>query len=346
MPMPHHRLSPVWGIGVLVAAWAVAVGAQASGGPLPGTEDIRQRKIAYLEECCYNASGVTEEAIAAIPTDKLLQYPALRKAAEAQVPRLNQMFAGRYLGSVVGLDDFKPRILYFVKGLTAADKARVKADPALQNVQLADTAYAKRDIAGLTQQLQKEQRWQEVSPQLKAAFMERYQVQFPSLQSVNALPDAVFIQHAPSNLYDLPDTLSKIFGEQMVSMALNNDVLGHATIDVLVYQAQPKQLQRVQSDATLRDVHVVPFPMRKAEIERIQNRVAEVLSAPSTSSGQPLLVSLSFDYERRKFDVGVITGQVENATRVLLSYADIPADCCEIQERLPLQLLSNPVDAQ
>lgn len=340
MPMPHHRLSPVWGIGVLVAAWAVAAGAQA-----PGAEEIRQRKIAYLEECCYNASGVTEEAIAAIPTDKLLQYPALRKTAEAQVPRLNQMFAGRYLGSVVALDDFKPRILYFVKGLTAADRVRVKADPALLNVQLADTAYSQRDIAGLTQQLQKEQRWQDVSPQLKAAFMERYQVQFPSLQSVNALPDAVFIQHTPVDADALHEAVSKLFGEQLVSVAMNNDVLGHATLDALVHQPQPAQLQRLRGDAKLRDVQVVPYPMSKAEIERIQDRIVRVLNGSPTGNGQHGFVGLSFNYELRKFYVGVNPGQVDRATEILRRYPDIPANCCDVQEQLAVEL-SNPVVTQ
>lgn len=345
MSMLHQRLSPIWGIGVLVSAWAVAAGAQMLGSPLPGAEDIRQRKIAYLEECCYNASGVTEEAIAAVPTDKLLQYPALRKAAEAQVPRLNQMFAGRYLGSVVALDDVKPRILYFVKGLTGADKARVKADPALQNVQLADTAYAKRDITGLTQQLLKEQRWQEVSPQLKAAFMQHYQVQFPSLQSVNALPDALFIQHSPADTDEVHEAVSKLFGEQLVSVAMNNDVLGHATLDALVHQAQPAQLQRLRADAKLRDVQVVPYPISKAEIARIQDRIVRVLNGSPTGNGQHGFVGLSFNYESRKFYVGVNPGQVDRATEILRRYPDIPANCCDVQEQLAVELFS-PVVTQ
>jgi len=346
MPISHQRLSPIWSIGVLVSALAVPAWAQLPGIPLPGAEEIRQRKIKYLEECCYNAGGVSEEGIAEIPTDKLLQYPALRKAADAQVPRLNQLFAGRYLGSVVALDGFKPRILYFVKGLTGTDKARVKADPALVNVQLADTAYSQRDVPVLTRKLQKEQRLRELSPQEKAASLQSYDVYHASLQSVNALPDAVFIQHWPADTSALSDAVNKIFGEQLVSMAWNNDVLGHATLDVFIYQPLPAQLQHLRGDAELRDVRVVPFPISKGEIERIQNRIVETLVNPSKSSEQPLMVSLSFDYVRRKFDVGVLEGQVEKARQLLLSQADIPAAYCAVQERLPVQLLNTPVDAQ
>lgn len=346
MPMLHQRLSPIWGIGVLVSALAMSAWAQLPGGTQPSADEIRKLKIQYLEECCYNASGVSEESIAEIPTDKLLQYPALRKAAEAQVPRLNQMFAGRYLGSVVALDGFKPHILYFVKGLSAADRARVTADPALVGVQLANTAYAQRDIPGLTRKLQKEQRLRELSPQEKAASLHSYDIYHASLQSVNALPDAVFIQHWPADMNALSDAVSKIFGEQLVSMAWNNDVLGHATLDAFIYQALPAQLQHLRGDAELRDVHVVPFPISKAEIERIQNRIVEVLVNPSKSNVQPLMVSLSFDYVRRKFDVGVLEGQVEKARQLLLSQADIPAAYYDVQERLPIQLFNTPVDAQ
>ncbi len=346
MSMLHQRFSSTWGIGVLVSALAMSAWAQLPSGPQLGAEEIRILKIQYLKDCCYNAGGVSEESIAAVPTDKLLQYPAFRKGAEAQVPRLNQMFAGRYLGSVMALDDFKPHILYFIKGLTAADRARVKADPALVGVLLADAAYSQRDIAGLTKQLQKEQRLRELSPQEKAAAIQRYHVQFPSLQSVNALPDAVFIQHWPADTNALSDALTKIFGEQLVSMAWNNDILGHATLNAFVYRPQQTQLQSLHGDAKLRDVHVVLFPMSKAEIERIQSRIVEVLFEPSKSSGQPLMVSLSFDYERRKFDVGVLTGQIEKARKDLLRHADIPAECCDVQERVPVQLFNNPVGAQ
>ena len=92
MSMLHQRFSSTWGIGVLVSALAMSAWAQLPSGPQLGAEEIRILKIQYLKDCCYNAGGVSEESIAAVPTDKLLQYPAFRKGAEAQVPRLNQMF--------------------------------------------------------------------------------------------------------------------------------------------------------------------------------------------------------------------------------------------------------------
>ena len=325
---------------MLASAWALAAGAQT-----PGADEIRQRKIQYLQECCYNAGGVSEASIAAIPTDELLQYPARRETAEAQVPRLNQMFAGRYLGSVVALDDFKPRILYFVKGLTAADRARVQSDPALAGVLLADTAYSLQDIPRLSRQIEKEHRWRELSPQAKAASMQTYQVQYPSLQSVNALPDEVFIQHWPADTNALYDAATQIFGEQLVSIAWNNGVFGHATLDVFVYQPQPTQLRQLRADPKLRDVRVVAFAMSKAEIERIKSRIADALFYAIKESGTPPLVSLSFDHRKRRFDVGIFTGQVERARKILQDHADIPEDCCDVQERLPFQFFNGTVDA-
>lgn len=324
---------------MLVSAWAMSAWAHT-----PGADEIRQRKIQYLEECCYNAGGVSEASIAAIPTDELLQYPARRKAAEAQVPRLNQMFAGRYLGSVVALDNFKPQILYFVRGLTAADKARVQADPALVGVLLADTAYSLQDIPLLTRQLQKEQRWRELSPQEKAGSLQTYQVQFPSLQSVKALPDAAFIQHWPADMNAPYEAATQIFGEQLVSTAWNNDVLGHATLDVFVYQPQPAQLRQLRADQRLRDVRVVAFAMNKEEIERIRSRITDALFHAIKSSEPPPLVSLSFDYQKRQFDVGVHAGHVERARKILQGHADIPEDCCDVQERMQVELLGGRVD--
>ncbi len=330
---------------MLVSACAMSAWAMSASAQTPSADEIRQRKIQYLEECCYNAGGVSEASIAAIPTDELLQYPARREAAEAQVPRLNQMFAGRYLGSVVALDGLKPQILYFIKGLTAADKARVQADPALVGVLLADTAYSLEDIPRLTRQLQKEQRWRELSPQEKAASLHTYQVYFPSLQSVNALPDAVFIQHWPADITPVGDAAQRIFGEQLVAMAWNNDVLGHATLDVFVYQPRPAQLRQLRADKRLRDVHVVAFAMSKAEIKRRESRLLAVLSPALRSSEPPLLVGLSFDYQKRQFDVGVHAGQVERARKILQGHADIPEDCCNVQELLQVELLGGRVDA-
>lgn len=330
---------------MLVSAWAMSAWAMSASAQTPSADEIRQRKIQYLEECCYNAGGVSEASIAAIPTDELLQYPARREAAEAQVPRLNQMFAGRYLGSVVALDGFKPHILYFIKGLTAADKARVQADPALVGVLLADTAYSLQDIPRLTRQLQKEQRWRELSPQGKAASLHTYQVYFPSLQSVNALPDAVFIQHWPADMNAPYEAATQIFGEQLVSTAWNNDVLGHATLDVFVYQPRPAQLRQLRADPKLRDVRVVAFAMSKEEIERIKSRITDALFHAIKSSEPPPLVSLSFDYQKRQFEVGVRAGQVERARKILQGHADIPEDCCDVQERPPFQFFNGRVDA-
>jgi len=338
--MLHQRLIPRWSLGVLASAWALAAWAQT-----PGAEEIRQRKIQYLQECCYNAGGVSEAGIAAIPTDELLRYPARREAAEAQVPRLNQMFAGRYLGSVVALDDFKPRILYFVKGLTAADRARVQSDPALAGVSLADTAYSLQDIPRLSRQIEKEHRWQDLSPQAKAASLQTYQVQYPSLQSVNALPDEVFIQHWPAEINALGDAAQGIFGEQLVTMAWNNEVLGHATLDVFVYQPRPAQLRQLRAVKRLRDVRVVPFAMSKAEIERLETRILGALSPAVRPSEPPLLMSLSFDYRKLQFDVGVHAGQVERARNILQGHADIPEDCCHIQEALQVELLGSGAGA-
>lgn len=330
---------------MLVSAWALSAWAMSASAQTPSADEIRQRKIQYLEECCYNAGGVSEASIAAIPTDELLQYPARREAAEAQVPRLNQMFAGRYLGSVVALDGFKPQILYFIKGLAAADKTRVQADPALVGVLLADTAYSLEDIPRLTRQLQKEQRWRELSPQEKAASLHTYQVYFPSLQSVNALPDAVFIQHWPADMNAPYEAATQIFGEQLATMAWNNDVLGHATLDVFVYQPRPAQLRQLRADKRLRDVHVVAFAISKAEIKRMESRIADVLSLALRSSEPPPLVSLSFDYQKRQFDVRVPAGQVERARKILQGHADIPEDCCDVQELLQVQLFGGRVDA-
>jgi len=325
-----------WLAGTLAAgAWAAP--------PRPSAAEIRAMKIEFLNDCCYNGSGASEQAIASLSTDKLLQYPAQRRAVEAQVPRLNQMFAGRYLAHVVVLDDWKLRILYFVKDLNAQDIARVKADPKLANVQLASSAYTADDIPMLELRFRKDMQQRTVSPQLKAAVLQSFGVQYPSLQSVNALSDAVFIQDERGRNPLLQAELESHFFGQLVAAAWNNEVLGHPRMKAYVYQPTPEQLYKLQRHPALHDVIVIPYRHSKADIERVQERLLAALGSNSASANEVLFTSLSFDYEQGKFDIGVLPGKTEAARRALLNQAEIPVDCCILREQAPLTLLAPPV---
>lgn len=314
-----------WLAGTLAAgAWAAP--------PRPTAAEIRAMKIEFLNDCCYNAGGASEQAIASLSTDKLLQYPAQRRAVEAQVPRLNQMFAGRYLAHVVVLDDWKLRILYFVKDLNAQDIARVKADPKLPKVQLAHSAYAADDVAALAQRYAKEMQQRNFSPQGTAAFLSTWGVRYPSLQSVIAFPKAVMFRHDLRSIHELWPALERVFGSQLVVPAQDDEtqVLGNPQRRVYVHQPAPEQMQRLQRDPELRDVKVIPYPFSQAEIDRLQERLSAVFDPG-------VFTSLGFNYERRAFDVGVMPGKLDAARQRLRSQPGIPADCCILVERPPVQ---------
>lgn len=313
----------------------------------PGAEQIRAMKIEFLKDCCYNRGGVTEHGIESIPTAWIVQYPALRQAAEAQVPHLNRMFAGRYLGSVVSLDPMfltttpadrlKPKILYFVKGLTAADVARVKADPRLPDVQLADSAYALGEVAALEQRQRKEglRPHRLISPQEKAIAFEAFGVRHASLKSIDAFPQAVLIQNG-MDLDHSSIALASVLGEQVVAVERNGEILGHPRLLAYVYQPTPEQLDQLRHHPTLHDAIIVPYQRSPSDIERIQQQLVEILGPDQATSRHALLTRIGFDYKQARFDVGILPGKLAEARQLLSAHPDIPADCCLLRELPPV----------
>ncbi|MFT3779972.1 MAG: hypothetical protein QM772_17225 [Ottowia sp.] len=308
-------------------------------------EQIRALKIEFLEDCCYNAGGANEESIASLPIDLVLRYPAQRAAAEAQVPRLNHMFAGRYLGYVLALDPPQPRILYFVKNLSAADIARVKTDPQLPNVQLAPSAYTLGEAEALAQRLRKEGLMREAGhPQGKAALMSTYDVRYPSLQSINAFPEAVLLQHGLKQHASVQNaqfwpTLQALFGHQLLSGRWDDRLLGAPHFRGYVHQPKPEQLQHLQRDPDLREVEVVSYPYSSAQIQRVEGLIQDTLALHLSTPGDFLLTMLSFDYEQRKYDVSIMPGRLEEARQRLSRRPEIPADCCILREQPPPRTL-------
>lgn len=338
--MPRQPLARIhniaWLAGTLAAsAWAAP--------PQPTAAEIRTMKIEFLKDCCFNAGGAHEQAIADLDTDQLLQYPAQRRAVEAQVPRLNHMFEGRYLTHVVVLDDWKLRILYFVKDLNEQDIARVKADPSLPKVQLANSAYASGDVAELTQRYAKEMQQRDFSPQGTAALLSTWGVRYPSLQSVEAFPKAVKFRHDLRPTYELWPALVRLFGSQMVAPARDDEttVLGNPQRRVYVYQPTQDQMQRLQRDPEVRDVKIIPYAVNQAEIERLQKQLQAVMWPSPEGAADSVFTSLGFDYEQRAFNVGVMPGRLDAARQRLRNQPGIPATCCVLEERPPARTLTD-----
>ena len=308
-------------------------------------------KIEFWQDCCYNHGPATDEALASLRTDLLLQYPARRRAVEAQVPRLNQMFAGRYLGHVVVLDDLKPRLLYFVKNLSTADFVRVQADPNLLHAQLASSAYAAGEVAELAQRLRKEELRTTLGPHEKASYLGPFGVRFPSLVSVNALPDAVFIQQSLEESKLLP-ALQAFFGEQLVAAIWNNKelgsalVLGSPRVQAQVYRPTVEQMNRLRADPLLREVIVIEARWTTAEIKHIQERLTDALMPDREPAGGRLVNTLGFSPRLRKFDIGVTPGKLDEVRRLLSNRLEIPVDCCVLREQPPLRALGIPQRTQ
>ena len=351
--VPFRRLIRAASAGLLgpmlaVSAWAAPPPAFSNQ---PSPEQIRAMKIEFWQDCCYNHGPATDEALASLQTDLLLQYPARRRAVEAQVPRLNQMFAGRYLGHVVVLDDLKPRLIYFVKNLSTADFVRVQAEPDLLHVQLVNSAYAAGEVPKLAQRLSRAGTRRTLTPQEKAAYLMPLGVRFPSLVSVNALPDAVFIQQAVEESELLP-ALQAFFGEQLVAAMWNDNelgsalVLGSPRVQAHVHRPTVEQLNRLREDPLLREVMVVESRWSTAEIQHLQQRLAAALMPEREPAGGRLVNMLGFSPRLGKFDIGVTPGKLDEVRRLLSNHIEIPVDCCVLREQPPLRVLGTPQRTQ